>query len=108
MSTMKKGRMLSGSQQYAAADSCGILLLRGLLKDKMFGSLVNKLKQKFSRKTKLQTDYYSLTVDKPLILVIAAVCMLVLMLTGCGGGSGSEAEESGAPDIRGLTYESEM
>jgi hypothetical protein len=79
MSTMKKGRMLSGSQQYAAADSCGILLLRGLLKDKMFGSLVNKLKQKFSRKTKLQTDYYSLTVDKPLILVIAAVCMLVLI-----------------------------
>ncbi len=36
-----------------------------------------------------------------------AFCMAVLTLTGCGG-SGGETEEGGAPDINGLTYESEM
>jgi len=40
--------------------------------------------------------------------VILSVCMLMLMFTGCGSGSGSETEESGAPEISGLTYESEM
>ena len=45
---------------------------------------------------------------KKLAALVLSVCMLVLMLTGCGGSSGSEAEESGAPDISGLTYESEM
>ena len=29
--------------------------------------------------------------------LMMSVCMLVLMLAGCGGGSGGEAEESGAP-----------
>ena len=45
---------------------------------------------------------------KKLAALVLSVCMLVLMLAGCGGGSGSEAEETGAPDISGLTYESEM
>jgi len=40
--------------------------------------------------------------------VILSVCTLMLMFTGCGSGSGSETEESGAPEISGLTYESEM
>ena len=40
--------------------------------------------------------------------VILSVCMLMLMFTGCGSGSGNETEESGAPEISGLTYESEM
>ena len=39
--------------------------------------------------------------------LLLSICMLTLMLAGCGG-SGGEAEEGGAPEISGLTYESEM
>lgn len=46
--------------------------------------------------------------NRKIVALIAALCMLMLTFTGCGGGSGSEAEEGGAPEISGLTYESEM
>ena len=44
---------------------------------------------------------------KKIAALTMSVCMLVLMLAGCGG-SGGEKEEGGAPEISGLTYESEM
>ena len=44
---------------------------------------------------------------KKIAALTMSVCMLVLMLAGCGG-SGGETEEGGAPEISGLTYESEM
>ena len=44
---------------------------------------------------------------KKITALLTAVCMLMLGLSGCGG-SGEDADRSGAPDIRGLTYESEM
>ena len=43
-----------------------------------------------------------------IVALIAALCMIALTLTGCGGSSGSGTEEGGAPEISGLTYESEM
>ena len=44
---------------------------------------------------------------KKIAALTMSVCMLVLMLAGCGG-SGGETEEGGAPEISGLTYKSEM
>ena len=44
---------------------------------------------------------------KKIAALTMSVCMLVLMLAGCGG-SGGETEEGVAPEISGLTYESEM
>lgn len=44
---------------------------------------------------------------KKIAALTMSVCMLALMLAGCGG-SGGEKEEGGAPEISGLTYESEM
>ena len=44
---------------------------------------------------------------KKLTALITAVMML-FAFAGCGGGSGGGTEEGGAPEISGLTYESEM
>ncbi len=40
--------------------------------------------------------------------LMTAVCMLLWTLAGCGGGGGESTDEGGAPNISGLTYESEM
>ena len=45
---------------------------------------------------------------KKIAALFTAACMLMLTLAGCGGNAGNEAEEGGAPEISGLTYESEM
>ena len=44
---------------------------------------------------------------KKITALLTAVCILMLGLAGCGG-SGEDTGRSGAPDISGLTYESEM
>lgn len=41
------------------------------------------------------------------IALVSAVCMLLWMLAGCGGGT-DDVEEGGPPKISGLTYESEL
>ena len=40
--------------------------------------------------------------------LITAFCMMMLMFAGCGGSGSGGSEEGGAPEISGLTYESEM
>ena len=45
---------------------------------------------------------------KKIAALFTAFCMLMLMLAGCGGSAGNETEEGGAPEISGLTYESEL
>lgn len=44
---------------------------------------------------------------KKFTALITAI-MMVFVFTGCGGNSGSSGEEGGAPEISGLTFESEM
>jgi len=44
---------------------------------------------------------------RKLVALACALCMALLGLAGCGG-SGAEGETGGAPEISGLTYESEM
>ena len=50
----------------------------------------------------MKTSYKKITV------LITALCMLMMTLAGCGGSSGDASEEGGAPEISGLTYESEL
>lgn len=45
---------------------------------------------------------------KRITAVACALCMLALGLAGCGGSGSGSTEEGGAPDISGLTYESEL
>ncbi|MGX8773572.1 MAG: ABC transporter substrate-binding protein [Bacillota bacterium] len=40
--------------------------------------------------------------------ILISVFMMTLTLAGCGGSSGGGSEEGGAPEIKGLTFESEM
>ena len=44
---------------------------------------------------------------RKIVALACALCMMVLGLSGCGG-SGEEENTGGAPQISGLTYESEM
>ena len=43
---------------------------------------------------------------KKIAALVTALCMLLMTLSGCGGSA--EEEQKGAPEISGLTYESEM
>ena len=45
---------------------------------------------------------------KKLVAFACALCMLVLGLAGCGGNGGESEDTGGAPQISGLTYESEL
>ena len=45
---------------------------------------------------------------KKIAALVTALCMLMLTLGGCGGSSGGGGDEGGAPEISGLTYESEL
>ncbi len=45
---------------------------------------------------------------KIIVALFTAICMLMLTLAGCGGNTGNEMEEGGAPEISGLAYESEL
>lgn len=45
---------------------------------------------------------------KKLVAFACALCILVLGLAGCGGSGGENEDTGGAPQISGLTYESEL
>ena len=45
---------------------------------------------------------------KRITVLVAVLCMLVIGLAGCGGSSGESEDTGGAPQISGLTYESEL